>query len=109
MDITAPATNLHTSALYAPEPAIPAGQAAGNRDVVEAVKALNGAEMFGNGNELMMQRDPRTQRIVLRIVNQKTKDVVAEVPADYVVRLADDLKQPDYVVQLSQELKKGTG
>ena len=54
-------------------------------------------------------RDVQRGRIVLKIVDQKTKDVVAEVPTDYALQLAQDLQQPDYLVKLSQELKKGTG
>jgi uncharacterized FlaG/YvyC family protein len=67
-------------------------QAAENRDVVRAVKALNGSEMFGEENELTFQRDPATQRMVVRIVNRTTNEVVTQIPPEYVLRLAEDLK-----------------
>jgi uncharacterized FlaG/YvyC family protein len=76
----------------APE-TIPAVQAAENRDVVQAVKALNGAEMFGHDNQLMFQRDAQTQRMVIRMVDRKTNEVVTQIPAEYVLRLAEDLKR----------------
>lgn len=60
------------------------------RDVVQAIKALNGAEMFGPENELRFQRDLQTQRMVVRLVNRKTSEVVTQVPAEYVLRLAED-------------------
>jgi uncharacterized FlaG/YvyC family protein len=76
----------------APVETVPADQAAENRDVVRALKALNGSEMFGEENELTFQRDQSTQRMVVRIVNRATKEVVSQIPSEYVLRLAEDLK-----------------
>jgi len=90
MDITAISRGVE--ALHAPAPAIPADKAAENREVVQAVKALNGAEMFGQDSELTFQRDPLTQRMVLQMVNKKTKEVISQIPQEYVLRLAQDLK-----------------
>jgi flagellar protein FlaG len=78
-----------------PAPAVntaPIDKAAENREVVQAVKALNNTEMFGD-NELDFQRDPQTHRMVVRVMNRKTKEVVSQVPPEYVLRLAEDLKQ----------------
>jgi uncharacterized FlaG/YvyC family protein len=72
--------------------AIPAEQAAAHRDVVQAVKALNATEMFGQGNELTFQMDTQTKRMVIRVVNRQTKEVVSQVPPEYVLRLSEDLK-----------------
>ena len=76
----------------APVETVPAEQAAENREVIQAVKALNGSEMFGEENELTFQRDPATQRMVVRIVNRSTKEVISQIPPEYVLRLAEDLK-----------------
>jgi uncharacterized FlaG/YvyC family protein len=62
-----------------------------NREVIQAVKALNGTEMFGPENELLFQMDRHTRRVIVRIVNRSTGDVVSQVPAEYVLRLAEDL------------------
>jgi flagellar protein FlaG len=70
----------------------PVDKAAQNREVVQAVKALNNTEMLGD-NELEFQRDPETHRIVVRVVNPKTKEVISQVPPEYVLRLAETLKQ----------------
>jgi flagellar protein FlaG len=67
-------------------------RAAENRDVVQAVKALNGTEMFGQDNQLMFQRDTETQRMVVRVVNTRTKEVISQIPQEYVLRLAEDMK-----------------
>ena len=66
-------------------------QAAENREVIRAVQALNGTEMFGDQNQLTFQRDQATQRMVVRIVNRKTNEVVSQIPPEYVLRLAEDL------------------
>jgi len=70
----------------------PVDKAAENREVVQAVKALNGTEMFGD-NELDFQRDPQTRRMVVRVVNRKTQEVISQVPPEYVLRLAESMKQ----------------
>ena len=67
--------------------------AAQNRQVVQAVKALNQSEMFGSDNGLEFQRDPESKRWVVKVVNRTTGDVVSQIPPEYVLRLADDLKQ----------------
>jgi uncharacterized FlaG/YvyC family protein len=91
MDITA--INRDVPGPHAPAPAIPADKTSENREVVRAVKALNGAEMFGPENELRFQQDPETRRMVVRVVNRKTREVISQVPAEYILRLAEDLKQ----------------
>ena len=91
MDLTAiggSATGIH-----APVPAVTVDRAAENRQVVQAVKAVNGTEMFGPENELCFQKDPETNRLVVRVVNRKTKEGLSQVPEEYVLRLAEDLKK----------------
>lgn len=79
--------------LYAPAPVAPVDTAAEAREVVQAVKALNGSEMFGEENELRFQRDPQTQRMVVRLVNRRTSEVVQQIPPEYVLSLSRDLKR----------------
>jgi uncharacterized FlaG/YvyC family protein len=74
-------------------PTAPVEQNTQNRDVVQAVKALNGAEMFGENNELQFQKDPQTHRMVVRIVDRKTKEVLSQIPPEYVLQMAAELKQ----------------
>jgi uncharacterized FlaG/YvyC family protein len=90
MDVNAVNPGAH--ALSAPVQPIPAEQAAANRDVVQAVKALNATEMFGQGNELTFQMDAQTKRMVIRVINRLTNEVVSQVPPEYVLRLSEDLK-----------------
>ena len=91
MEITA----IDRSAAHAasvPVAPVPVDQAAENREIVRAVKALNGTEMFGQENQLTFRRDPETQRMIIRVVNRETEEVVTQIPAEYVLRLAADLQ-----------------
>ena len=78
--------------ITAPVSVIPSDRAAENREIVRAVKALNATEMFGEENQLMFRLDPGSQRMVVRVVNRKTEEVVSQIPAEYLLRLAEDLK-----------------
>jgi uncharacterized FlaG/YvyC family protein len=86
------ALNRVSQPLQATAPAAPVDKVAETREVVQAVKALNGTQMFGEDNELMFQRDRQTNRIVIRVVNRKTNEVVSQIPPEVVLRLAQDAK-----------------
>ena len=89
MDLTA--INGATGA-YAPAPTVTVDKTAEKREVVQAVKAVNGTEMFGAENELRFQKDPETHRFVVRVINKRTREVLSQVPEEVVLRLAEDLK-----------------
>jgi flagellar protein FlaG len=67
---------------------------AANREVIQAVRAVNASGNLGR-NELTFSLDPHTRRPVITIVNRDTNEVVDQIPNDQVLRLAEDLKQPD--------------
>ena len=75
-------------------PVAPVEQPAEQREVIQAVKALNAAEMFGQQNELLFHMDRQARRMVLQVVNRQTQEVVTQVPPEYVLRLAEDLRLP---------------
>ena len=72
---------------------VPVDNGAQNRQVVQAVKALNKSEMFGSDNDLEFQKDPESKRWVVKVINRATGDVISQIPPEYVLRLAEDLKQ----------------
>ena len=76
----------------APAP-IPTEKLAESREIIQAVKALNGAELFGQDNELTFLFDRETQRPVIRLVDRKTKDVIRQIPPEYVLRMSQDLER----------------
>jgi flagellar protein FlaG len=83
----------HVVQAVPPSAVIAPDQAAQAREIVQAVKALNQAEFLGEENELQFRLDGGTRRIVVRVVNRKTKEVVSQAPPEYVLRLAEDLKK----------------
>ena len=82
-----------TQAAPASATPVSADDASQNRQVVQAVKALNKSEMFGEDNGLEFQKDPDTKRWVVKVINRTTGDVISQIPPEYVLRLAEDLKQ----------------
>ena len=75
-----------------PPPAVPAGQAARNREVIEAVKAVNSAKLFGADSELTFVMDRGTQRPVIRIVNRNTNELIRQIPTEQLLRMAEDAR-----------------
>lgn len=72
---------------------VPVASDAQNRELIQAVKALNGAEMFGQRNELQFQKDPQTKRMVICMVDRQTKEVMSQIPPAYVLELAAGMQK----------------
>lgn len=68
-------------------------QTAERRELVKAVKAVNEAELYGSGREVTYSIDRDTKRLVTKLVNKSTGEVVDQIPAEYVLRLAEEYKQ----------------
>ena len=75
----------------APAPVEPPAKAVEHRPVVQAIRSLNAVEMFGK-NYLRFQLDPSSKRMVIQVVDKETSEVVGQIPEEYVLRLAEDLK-----------------
>lgn len=71
---------------------VPPDIATQNRELIQAVKALNESEMFGQDEELDFQIDSATKRLVVRVLNRNTKEVITQIPPAYVLRMAQSLK-----------------
>ena len=93
MDITG-VNGLGQAPISAPAPVTPE-QLAENRDLVQAVKALNAAASFGENHELTFLLDRNSRLPVIRIVNKKTNELVDQIPPEYVLRLAEELRQSE--------------
>jgi uncharacterized FlaG/YvyC family protein len=93
MDLTA--INRSATGFHAPAPEVTLDRTAEKREVVQAIKAVNGTEMFGSENELRFLKDPETNRFVVRVVNRTTREVISQVPEEYVLRLAAGIKKSD--------------
>ena len=90
MEITPVSRNMDLSVPLAP--LVASDKQAEQREIIQEVKAVNGAQMLGSENELMFQFDRNSQRMVVRVVNRQTGDLVSQVPPEYVLRLAEDAR-----------------
>lgn len=89
MDIDVASRN---SALPAADPVIPPGRGAQNREVIQAIRAVNEAELYGGENELEYRMDQATRKMVVRVVDRKSKEVIEEYSPEYILRAAETLK-----------------
>jgi uncharacterized FlaG/YvyC family protein len=66
---------------------ISAEQQAENRQLIQAVHAVNAAELFGKDTELTFAFDRITRRALIRLVNRKTGKEIRQIPAEELLRL----------------------
>jgi flagellar protein FlaG len=62
------------------------------QQLVQAVSALNKAELFGEDQELRFVYDRHSKKPILRVVDKQTDEVIRQVPPEYVLRLADSVE-----------------
>lgn len=64
-----------------------------HRRLVQAVRSLNKSEFLflGEGNQLQYAIDPTTRRPIVKVVNDKTKQVLYQIPPDEVLEMAREL------------------
>ena len=55
--------------------------------VVAAVRALNKSELLGSDRELQFARDSQTQKMVIKIVDSRSGDVLSQLPPEEVLRI----------------------
>ncbi|MBZ5591176.1 MAG: flagellar protein FlaG [Acidobacteriia bacterium] len=78
---------LHTAPLAA-APAPVSGSAelqAQNRQLIQAVHAVNAAELFGEDSELAFVLERRTGRAIVRLVRRKSRELIRQVPPEEVL------------------------
>ena len=76
------------SQVAAPSPvAVSAEQQAENWQLIQAVHAVNAAELFGKDSELTFAFDRTSRRAVIRLVNRKTRKEIRQVPAEELLGL----------------------
>ena len=67
-------------------------QATERRELVKAIKAINATEFFGENYELTFVMDRETRRPLMRIVDRQTREVIRQLPPEYTLRLAEELR-----------------
>jgi uncharacterized FlaG/YvyC family protein len=71
---------------------LPPEELLGQRALIQAVRALNATELFGQNSELTFVLDRETRRPLVRLIDRKTNEVIRQIPPEYVLRMARDLK-----------------
>ena len=64
-----------------------------NRDIIQAVRTVNSSGSLGNERELAFLLDRDTQRPIVRIMDRNTHEVIQQIPAEYVLRMAEELRK----------------
>ena len=74
---------------------VSAEQQAQNRELIQAVHAVNAAELFGEDSELTFALDRKTGRGLIRLVKRKTKELMREISPEDVLEMADAHQRED--------------
>jgi uncharacterized FlaG/YvyC family protein len=82
--------SLSAGAGFSGGPGLSQPVSADQRALLQAVRTVNVAELLGPDTRLTYVRDSTTQQPVIRIVDKDSGDVVAQIPAEDVLRLADE-------------------
>ena len=86
-----PGTNLGNTGIDHATTQTAAGTDAGQqRQLIQAVKAVNGAELFGHDSELTFVFDRQTHKALVRVIDKRTREVVMQIPPEHVIRMAEE-------------------
>src|ERR1700723_3341789 len=83
--VSAPA--LSSSAQSTPAPA----DRTQTRAVAAGVRALNNAGYAGEGREVTFSVDPTTKVSVIKVIDTATKEVIQQLPPEYLLQLAAEI------------------
>ncbi len=75
---------------HATTPQGPKESVASQRELIKAVKALNGTELFGYNSELTFVFDRETHRALVRVVDKRTREIILQIPDEDVLRMAKE-------------------
>jgi FlaG protein len=90
MDISLNQSGYSPPPAPAPPPLTPV-EAVQHREVVGAARSINASGYLGQ-NQIVFVMDRGTHRAIMRIVDRVTNEVVLQLPPEYVLQLAKELK-----------------
>ncbi len=64
-----------------------------NSELVQAVRAVNATELFGEESELTFVIDRRTKMALVRVIDKESGEVVRQFPPEYVLALSEELRR----------------
>lgn len=72
-------------------PATQQSDPAENLSVRSAVNAISRSGIIAAGRQLSFLVDPATKRLVVRVIDTETREVVSQIPTDRVLQIAETL------------------
>ena len=63
------------------------------RTLIRAVQAVNASASLGDDHEITYTLDRAAHEVVVRLINKKTGNVMQQIPAEYVLKLAEELNK----------------
>jgi uncharacterized FlaG/YvyC family protein len=63
------------------------------RSVIRAVTAVNASGTFGQDNEVTYSVDRAAGMVVVKLVNKSDGRVLQQIPAEYLLRMAEELNR----------------
>jgi len=75
-------------------PGIDRGVVPASSAVRSAVDTINSAGLLGATNQLSFSIDPATRKVVVRIVDSETHEVVSQIPTEQVLQMAASAYTP---------------
>jgi uncharacterized FlaG/YvyC family protein len=92
MDVTSiNSTSMTADYAAAQPPKVPAEEAAQRRQLIQAAKSVNNSGILGQ-NQLVFLVDSETRRPIIRVEDRETHEILVQIPPEYVLRLAEDLR-----------------
>lgn len=76
-----------------PAQPLTAEQRAERQQLVRAVKQVNETVFAADGREVVYSFDREARRTVIRLVDKKTQEVIRQIPAEYLLRLAEEYQR----------------
>lgn len=84
-------TSIQTAATFsAASTQVTMAEAAQRRQLLQAAQSVNESGVLGQ-NQLVFLLDRQTHQAVIRVIDRTTKQVLSQIPPEYVLRLAQYL------------------
>jgi flagellar protein FlaG len=68
-----------------------AKEKAEQRELVRAVKAVNASGVMGSDQELTFSLDRHAKKMIVKVVDRKTQEVLLQIPNEQALRMAEML------------------
>jgi uncharacterized FlaG/YvyC family protein len=63
------------------------------RELIQAVATVNKSALLGQDKELTFQMDRDIRQVIIKVVNRQTREVLQQIPPEYVLDVAKALQQ----------------